>query len=89
MRTPDLMTLFSLNEAQKIFIEPLSLLTGFLNGKSVLYPKLAYTLRTPLYAVDVHMDVSSTHYGCSRRPSFWNFARNLGNSKVISDGEMQ
>jgi hypothetical protein len=36
-----------------------------------------------------HMDVSSTHYGCLRRPSFWNFARNQGNSEATNDGEMQ
>jgi hypothetical protein len=46
MRTPDLMTLFSLNQAHNFLIESLSLLTVFLNGKSVLYPKLAYTLGT-------------------------------------------
>ncbi len=42
----------------------------------------------PLYAVDVHMDVSPTRYGFSCRPSFWNFVRNLGYSHAISDGEM-
>jgi hypothetical protein len=36
-----------------------------------------------------HMDVSSTHYGCSRQPSFWNFARIRGNSEAKNDGEMQ
>jgi hypothetical protein len=43
----------------------------------------------PLYAVDVHMDVSPPRYGCSCRPSFWNFARNMGDSQAISHGEMQ
>jgi hypothetical protein len=43
----------------------------------------------PLYAVDVHMDVSPPHYGCSCRPSFWNFARNLGYSQAISHIEMR
>jgi len=43
----------------------------------------------PLYAVDVHMDVFPPCYGCSCRPSFWNFVRNLGYSKAISDGEMR
>ena len=42
----------------------------------------------PLYAVDVHMDVYPPRYGCSYRPSFWNFARNLGYSHAISHGEM-
>ncbi len=36
-----------------------------------------------------HMDVSSTHYSCSRWPSFWNFARFRGNSEATNDGEMQ
>ena len=35
------------------------------------------------------MDVSPPRYGCSYRPSFWNFARNLGYSQAISDGEMR
>ncbi len=43
----------------------------------------------PLYAVDVHMDVSTLPYGCSCRPSVWNFATNLGKSKLICDGEMR
>ena len=44
----------------------------------------------PLYAVDVHMDVSPPCYGRSWRPSFWNFfVRNLGFSQAISDGEMR
>jgi hypothetical protein len=43
----------------------------------------------PLYAVDVHMDVYPPRYGCSCRPSFWNFARNMGDSQAISHGEMQ
>ena len=43
----------------------------------------------PLYAVDVHMDVSPPSYGCSCRPSFWNYARYMGDSQAISDGEMQ
>jgi len=43
----------------------------------------------PLYTVDVHMDVSPPLYGCSCRPSFWNFARNMGYSQAISHGEMQ
>ena len=42
----------------------------------------------PLYAVDVHMEVSPPRYGCSCRPSFWNFVRNLGYSQAVSDGEM-
>jgi len=42
----------------------------------------------PLYAVDVHMEVFPPRYGCSCRPSFWNFVRNLGYSQAISDGEM-
>ena len=43
----------------------------------------------PLYAVDVHMDVSPPHYGRSYPPSFLNFARNLGYSQPISHGEMR
>jgi hypothetical protein len=43
----------------------------------------------PLCAVDVHMDVSLTLTGRSCRPSFWNFARNLGNSQPITHGEMR
>jgi hypothetical protein len=43
----------------------------------------------PLYAVDVHMDVYPPRYGCSYRPSFWNFARNLGYSQAISDDVMR
>jgi len=43
----------------------------------------------PLYAVDVHMEVSPPRYGCSCRPTFWNFVRNLGYSQAISDGEMR
>ena len=43
----------------------------------------------PLYAVDVHMDVSPPRYGCSCRPSFWNFVRNLGYSQAITHGEMR
>jgi hypothetical protein len=43
----------------------------------------------PLYAVDMHMDVYPPCYGCSYRPSFWNFARNMGYSQAISDGEMR
>jgi hypothetical protein len=43
----------------------------------------------PLYAVDVHMDVSPPRYGCSCRPSFWNFVRNLGYSHAINHGEMR
>jgi len=43
----------------------------------------------PLYAVDAHMDMSPPCYGCSCRPSFWNFVRILGYSKAMSDGEMQ
>ena len=42
----------------------------------------------PLWAVDVHMDVSTLRYSRSCRPSFWNFARNLGNSQPIPHGEM-
>jgi hypothetical protein len=41
---------------------------------------------TPLYAVDVHMDVFPPRYDCSCRPTFWNFVRNLGYSQAISDG---
>jgi len=40
----------------------------------------------PLYAVDVHMDVSTPRYGRSCRPSLWNFATNLGKSQLIYDG---
>ena len=43
----------------------------------------------PLYAVDVHMDVSTPPYGRSCRPSFWNFATNQGKSQLICDGEMR
>ncbi len=43
----------------------------------------------PLYAVDVHMDVSPPHYGRSCRPSVWNFATNLGKSQLICDDEMR
>ena len=43
----------------------------------------------PLYAVDVHMDVSPPRYGRSCRPSFWNFVRNLGYSQAITHGEMR
>jgi len=46
MCTSNLITLFSINKAHNFLIESLSLLTVFLNGKSVLYSKLAYTLRT-------------------------------------------
>jgi hypothetical protein len=28
-------------------------------------------------------------YGCSCRPTFWNFARNMGYSQAISQGEMR
>ncbi len=42
-----------------------------------------------LYAVDVHMDVFPARYDCSCWPSFWNFARNLGNSQPITHGEMR
>ena len=41
----------------------------------------------PLYAVDVHIDVSPPCYGRSCRPSLWNFATNLGKSRLISDSE--
>ena len=37
----------------------------------------------PLYAVDVHMDVSPPPYGRSCRPSLWNFATNLGKSQLM------
>ena len=43
----------------------------------------------PLYAVDVHMDVSPPPYGHSCQPSLWNFATNLGKSQLICDGEMR
>ena len=45
----------------------------------------------PLYAVEVHTDVSQPRYGRSAcRPSFWKFARNLGkNSQAITHGEMR
>jgi len=43
----------------------------------------------PLYAVDVHMDVSTPRYCRSCRPSLWNFATNLGKSQLIYDGEMR
>jgi hypothetical protein len=43
----------------------------------------------PLYAVDVHMDVSTLPYGRSCRQSVWNFATNLGKSQLICDGEMR
>jgi len=43
----------------------------------------------PLYGVDEHMEVFPPRYGCSCRPSFWNFVRNLGYSQAISDGEMR
>jgi hypothetical protein len=39
----------------------------------------------PLYAVDVHMDVSPPRYGRPCRPSLWNFATNLCKSQLISD----
>ena len=42
----------------------------------------------PLYAVDVHMDVSTPRYGRSCRPSFWNFATNLGKSSRTPDPVM-
>ncbi len=35
------------------------------------------------------MNVYPPHYGCSCRPTFWNFARNTGYSQAISDGEMR
>jgi len=38
----------------------------------------------PSYAVDVHMDVSSPHYGCPCWPSFWNLPRILCNSKATN-----
>ena len=41
----------------------------------------------PLYAVDMNMDVSPPRYGRSCWPSFGDFARNLGYSQLISDGE--
>jgi len=53
---------------------------------SMLYIKSVWQ---PLHAVDVHMDVSPPRYGCSCRPTFWNFVRNLGYSQAISDVEMQ
>jgi hypothetical protein len=37
----------------------------------------------PLYAVDVHMDVSPPRYGCPCLPSFWNVVRNMGDSQAI------
>jgi hypothetical protein len=40
----------------------------------------------PLYAVDVHMDVSPPRYSRSCRPSFWNLATNLSDSQLICDG---
>jgi len=40
----------------------------------------------PLYAVDVHMDVSPPRYGRSCRLSYWNFVRNLGYSQAITHG---
>ena len=43
----------------------------------------------PLYAMYVHMDVSTPRYGRSCRPSFWNFATNLGKSQLIYDGKMR
>jgi hypothetical protein len=39
----------------------------------------------PSYAVDMHMDVSLPLYSCSCRPSFWNWARILGNSQAKTD----
>jgi len=43
----------------------------------------------PLYAVDVHMNVSTPHYGCSCGQSVWNFVTNLGKSQLICDGEIR
>ena len=41
------------------------------------------------YAVDVNMDESLQHYGCSHWPSFGQSPRNLGNSWATNDGEVQ
>jgi len=43
----------------------------------------------PLYAVDVHMDVSTPRYGRSCLPSVLNFATNLGKSQLICDDEIR
>ena len=43
----------------------------------------------PLYAVDVHMNVSTPPYGRSCWQSVWNFATNMGKSQLICDGEMR
>ncbi len=43
----------------------------------------------PSYALDVHMDVSLQHYGCSCWPSFWKSPRILGNSWASNDGEVR
>ena len=54
---------------------------------SILY--IQKSVWQPLYAVDVHMDVSTPCYGRSCRQSFWKFATNLGKSQLICDGEMR
>ena len=53
---------------------------------SIIYIKGVWQ---PLYALDVHMDVSTPRYGRSCWPSFWNFVRNLGYSQAITHGEMR
>jgi hypothetical protein len=52
----------------------------------IIYIKVVWQ---PLYAVDVHMDVSTPHYGRWCQPSVWNFATNLVKSQLICDGEMR
>jgi len=61
-------------------------LTPYASHINVIYIKGVWQ---PLYAVNVHMDVYPPHYGCSCRPSFWNFVRNLGYSQAITHGEMR
>ncbi len=46
-------------------------------------------VRQHSYVVDVNMDVSLQHYGCSHWPSFGMSPRNLGNSWATNDGEVQ
>jgi hypothetical protein len=43
----------------------------------------------PSYVVDVNMDVTLEHYGCSFWPSFGKSPRNLGNSWATNDGEVR
>jgi hypothetical protein len=74
------------NSWWNVVIERLRTQPIFISHQCYIYIKGVWQ---PLYAVDVHMDVSQPCYGRSCQPSFWNFATSLGNSHPITHGEMR